>query len=26
VIKNTDLDKAVSTLEMELLGKIIKKN
>ncbi len=25
VVKNTDLDKAVSTLEMELLGKIIKK-
>ncbi|MFQ5573362.1 MAG: aspartate kinase, partial [Nitrosopumilaceae archaeon] len=25
VIKNTDLDKAVSSLEMELLGKIIKK-
>jgi len=25
VIKNTDLDKAVSVLEMELLGKIIKK-
>jgi aspartate kinase len=25
VVKNTDLDKAVNTLEMELLGKIIKK-
>ena len=25
VVKNTDLDKAVSALEMELLGKIIKK-
>ncbi len=25
VVKNADLDKAVSTLEMELLGKIIKK-
>jgi len=25
VVKNTDLDKAVSSLEMELLGKIIKK-
>jgi len=25
VVKNTDLDKAVSVLEMELLGKIIKK-
>ncbi len=25
VVKNTDLDKAVSTLELELLGKIIKK-
>ncbi len=25
VIKNTDLDKAISSLEMELLGKIIKK-
>jgi len=25
VVKNTDLDKAVTTLEMELLGKIIKK-
>ena len=25
VVKNTDLDKAVSTLEMDLLGKIIKK-
>jgi aspartate kinase len=25
VVKHTDLDKAVSTLEMELLGKIIKK-
>ncbi|MCH7649486.1 MAG: ACT domain-containing protein, partial [Thaumarchaeota archaeon] len=25
VVKNTDLDKAVSTLEIELLGKIIKK-
>ena len=25
VIKNSDLDKAVSSLEMELLGKIIKK-
>ena len=25
VVKNTDLDKAVNTLELELLGKIIKK-
>ena len=25
VVKNTDLDKAVSVLEMDLLGKIIKK-